>query len=393
MPRPPVSGEVGSGWASREPVRSLYVHAPFCARRCIYCDFPSTENPTGSFSAWLEAIGKELEVVLGEGLFPLAPDLETLFVGGGTPSVLGPRAMEGLAEVLGPGRLAGPSLEWTAEANPESFTEEVAGAWARAGVNRISLGVQSFQAIALRWMGRLHSPEGGKEAVARSRRHGIENINLDLIFGLPDVVERNWERDLDQALSCGAPHVSLYGLSVEEGTSLGKAVREGSIPAPREARYREEFLLASERLVAEGYRHYEVSNFALPGYECRHNRVYWNREPYLGLGNGAHSFRHAYRRWNLRSWHDYRIAARSGRPTWQEEEVLTEEDARLERIWLGLRTDRGVTLEELDPSVRELARRWSREGWAREREGTLGLTPEGWLLLDALTVELDSALG
>ncbi|MGW8267086.1 MAG: radical SAM family heme chaperone HemW [Longimicrobiales bacterium] len=375
------------------PIRSLYVHAPFCARRCLYCDFAVTVSRLGDLGGWLAALERELALREREGTFSLAPALQTLFVGGGTPSILGPSAMAGLARLLGPGRLLHPELEWTAEANPESFSPEVSEDWSRAGLNRISLGVQSFQEGPLKWMGRLHGPEGAGQAVKRARAAGIGNVSLDLIFGLPDGIERDWSADLDSALALEVPHLSLYGLTVEEGTPLGRAVAEGSAAPAQEGRYREEFLLASERLTEAGYRQYELSNFALPGFESRHNQACWELRPYLGIGPSAHSYRDPVRRWNLKEWREYQKAVLGGEDPMEGQEELTPESRRLERIWLALRTDSGIPLAGLSIESRELAGEWVRKGWGILRAEALCLTPEGWLLLDRLAVELDGSEG
>jgi len=374
-------------------VRSVYVHAPFCASRCSYCNFAVEVSRHGDLQAWLGALEWELGLVEEEGYFSPAEELKTLFVGGGTPSLLGPEAVTGLVRLLGRKRLKGSGLEWTVEANPENFTETLARAWASAGVNRVSLGVQTFQPVPLRWLNRLHGPEEAFDGVRRARKAGIHNLNLDLIFGLPSEVERDWGRDLDSALSLEVPHLSLYGLSVEEGTPLARAVEVGEVSSPDEEKFREEFLGAAERLTSEGYRHYEVSNFALPGFEARHNQAYWESASYLGLGNGAHSFRAPRRRWNLRDWNDYHRAYTEERPTWTSEEVLTTADARLEGIWLNLRTDRGFPLCDLEPAARALVEGWVSKGQAVLSGGAVCLTPSGWLLLDHLVVELDLVRG
>ncbi len=373
------------------PVPSVYVHAPFCARRCVYCDFAVTVAPRGDVDGWLEALSAEWEGVTAEPDVELAPRLSTLYVGGGTPSLLGPTAMSGLRDVLGSSLLSSPELEWTAEANPESLTPEVAGAWAEAGVNRLSLGVQSLHPEALRWMGRLHGPEGAVRAVETARSAGITNLSVDLLFGLPTRIGRSWESDLRRVAEWEVPHVSLYGLTVEEGTPLGRAVAAGREEVADEERYREEYLLAFRILEEAGYRAYEVSNFALPGFESGHNRRYWDGTPYLGLGNGAHSYVPPVRRWNLRDWHAYRKAALAGRPPLQDEERLGPGDRRLERIWLGLRTRRGLHRPSLPEAARSRVREWEREGLATCPGQAVRLTPEGWLLLDRLAVELDEA--
>lgn len=369
---------------------AVYVHAPFCARRCFYCDFAVQVRRTGDLDGWLAALAGELRAVEAEGLFDLAPHLDTLYVGGGTPSLLGPEAMAGLARVLGKERLR-PETEWTAEANPESFTREVARGWRAAGVNRVSLGVQTFHEPALRWMGRLHGPEGAARAVATLGDAGIESFSVDLIFGLPAHVGRSWSQDLERALELDPPHVSLYGLSVEEATPLGRAVREGREPPGDEDRYREEFLEAAETLTGAGYEHYEVSNFARPGHASRHNATYWTGEPYLGLGNGAHSYAPPVRRWNRREWEDYAASATRGASPEEGREVLDAHAFRLERIWLGLRTSGGLALEEFGGGAASLMERWERDGLAITVGGRVRLTAAGWLLLDRLAVELDGA--
>ncbi|MEQ9398547.1 MAG: radical SAM family heme chaperone HemW [Longimicrobiales bacterium] len=375
------------------PVRSVYVHAPFCARRCQYCDFAVQVRKVGDTAEWLAALRHEVAGLPADGTFRLDDTLDTVYVGGGTPSLLGPEAMAGVADVLGPGRLDGPDLEWTAEANPESLTPSLARAWRAAGVNRISIGIQSFHEPALRWMGRLHGPDGARAAVATARAAGIPNITVDLIFGLPERLRRDWRSDLDQVLDLDVPHVSLYGLTVESGTALGRAVAEGREIPVDEERYRDEFLLAAEVLGGAGYEHYEVSNFARPGLRARHNGVYWTGAPYLGLGNGAHSYAPPVRRWNLRSWDDYRTRVAETGTAEEEREVLDAEALRLERVWLALRTDRGWEEQGPEPAgVARLLNGWVSAGLADRRGNTVRLTPQGWLVLDRLAVDLDAAL-
>lgn len=372
--------------------RSVYVHAPFCARRCAYCDFAVQVRARGDTDAWLEALAAELAWLEGDGLLTPAPRLDTLYVGGGTPSLLGADAMTRLAGVLGQERVSDPELEWTAEANPESLTDEVARGWAAAGVNRLSLGVQSFHDDTLRWMGRLHGSEGPARAVEAARRAGIDSLSVDLIFGLPDSVGRSWKTDLERALALDVGHVSLYGLTVEEGTPLARWVAQGRVVPVDDERYRDEYLLAADVLTAAGYDHYEVSNFARPGARSRHNTAYWTGVPYLGLGNGAHSFAPPVRRWNVREWDAYVSRLLQGEGPEAERETVAGPSARLERIWLALRTDAGWPLDPEGAAARRLAGVWQGRGWAEIVEGRLRLTPEGWLLLDRLAVELDAAL-
>jgi oxygen-independent coproporphyrinogen-3 oxidase len=371
-------------------VASVYVHAPFCARRCVYCDFAVTVRRTGDVGAWAEALAAERLRVEEEGLFRLRDRLETLYVGGGTPSLLGPAAMDRLAAVIGPERLTGPDLEWTAEANPESFTEEVATAWARAGVNRVSLGAQTFDETALRWMGRLHGPDGPRHALDAAGAAGIDNVSVDLIFGLPESSGRCWDHDLEHVVALDVPHVSLYGLTVEPGTALGRAVREGREAPVDEERYRAEYLRASEVLTSAGYAHYEVSSFARPGAEARHNAVYWSGAPYLGLGNGAHSYAPPIRRWNVRDWDEYRDALLAGRSPELEREAVGTDAHALEHLWLSLRTRDGIPRPAEGSKQERVTRRWVDERIAVYEEDRLRLTPDGWLVLDSLVLELDA---
>ena len=374
-------------------IRHVYVHAPFCARRCIYCDFAVKVERSPDSRRWLSAVGAELQALRAQGIAPLAPALDTLYVGGGTPSLLAPAFAAELSKLLGRSRIANSELEWTAEANPESFGAATAREWAAAGVNRVSLGVQSFDSRALQWMGRLHAPGDARAAVNRALAAGIASISIDLIFGLPDSAPRAWANDLEQALALDVPHVSLYGLSVEKGTRLFRHVEEGRSPPPSESRSSDEYLMAAELLVDAGYEHYEVSNFARPGFASRHNQAYWNGAPYLGLGNGAHSFHGNRRWWNERDWDAYAAAAESGRSGEAGAERLSAEQTRLEAVWLGLRTARGLDLGSSTASeaARATAQRWEARGLAVVGKDRVRLTPKGWLLLDALAVEIDEA--
>ncbi len=375
-------------------VAAVYLHAPFCLRRCFYCDFAVDVHRSPEPEPWWAALEAECGALASEGRVRLAPRLDTVYVGGGTPSLLGPEAMAGVARILGPGRLDHDGVEWTAEANPESFDGGVAAGWRRAGVNRISLGTQSFQENVLRWMGRLHGAEGAEQAVATARREGFASTSVDLIFGLPSTVPRDWGADLDRVLALDVPHLSLYGLTAESGTPLGRAVAEGRTVLADETRYEDEYLEASERLRAEGYEHYEVSNFARPGHRSRHNAVYWSGAPYLGLGNGAHSFLPPERRWNVRDWSVYARTVAGGALAVEAREEVEGSARRLEELWLGLRTDGGIRLAAPEGSgARALAEAWVGAGRARwTPDGRLVLTPAGWLLLDRLVVDLAGRL-
>jgi oxygen-independent coproporphyrinogen-3 oxidase len=367
----------------------LYLHVPFCVRRCSYCDFAVTAMAHAPRAAWLDAVHAELALRVAREGWPLPLRLDTVYCGGGTPSLLGGSAMELLRRRLEPLATWGSDAEWTCEANPESFTAEVAQGWAAAGVNRISLGAQTFHEPALRWMGRMHGADGPGRALAAARSAGIENVSLDLIFGLPARLGRDWGEDLERTLALAPEHVSLYGLTAEQATPLGRWVAEGRERLADEDSYAAEYLEAAGRLAGAGFTHYEVSNFARPGRASRHNRAYWDGRAYIGLGPGAHSFLPPRRSWNVRDWADYRDRLEREQAPEADGEVVTGGAARLEQTWLGLRQETGIPLAALGPRARRALEGWVRRGWARLDSTAAALTAEGWLLLDRLAVELD----
>ncbi len=368
----------------------LYVHVPFCVRRCSYCDFAVTVASDPPVDAWLDAVMRELDGVMrAQGLERLR--LQTVYIGGGTPSLLGQGALGAFAERLAARAELAADVEWTAEANPESLTATLAADWRAAGVNRISLGVQTFHEPTLRWMGRMHGPAGAVAAVEAARRGGLSNFSVDLIFGLPERMGRDWADDLERAIGLEPAHVSLYGLTAEQETPLGRWVREGRERLADEDRYADEYLLAVDRLGGAGFEHYEVSNFARPGLRSRHNSAYWSGASWIGLGAGAHSFVDGVRWWNERDWARYRSRVMETGSARTGDERPDGGAGDLERAWLMLRTDAGVAPGELSPGQRALLEQWLRQGWAVAAGERVRLTPEGWLLLDRLAVELDAA--
>jgi putative oxygen-independent coproporphyrinogen III oxidase len=368
-------------------MRHLYLHVPFCVRRCSYCDFAIAVRKRTPAREYVEAVLRELEVVgAAEG------GLDTLYLGGGTPSLLPPDAIHQLLDAIREKRRIPRSafradLEVTLEANPEDVTPETAQAWRVAGVNRVSLGAQSFDDRVLRWMHRSHDAVRIGDAVRALRRAGIANVSLDLIFGLPAELDRDWARDVDSAIALEPSHLSLYGLTVEQRTPLARWISRGATTAPDDERYAAEYLFAHARLAASGYHFYEVSNAARDGGRSRHNSAYWSGRPYRGLGPAAHSFDGLARRWNLAAWEAYRGALATGRSPVESEEVLTDEQRELERVYLSLRTDEGLDLAALCRPLPPVAA-WVERGWVEVRGGRLVCTPEGWLRLDALVRDL-----
>ena len=373
-------------------MRHLYVHVPFCRRRCTYCDFSIAVRKRIPAQEYLDAVSGELELVRAAdfGTVPRGStpaDLETLYLGGGTPSLLPPDALTTLLTQLFDAFSSTPSLdavEVTLEANPEDVTPEAAGAWRRSGVNRVSLGAQSFDDHVLAWMHRPHDARRIGDAVRTLRGAGIDNVSLDLIFALPAELRRDWSRDLDHALALFPSHLSLYGLTVEPRTPLARWISRGATSGPDEERYADEYLFAHERLAREAYRFYEVSNAARDDRRSRHNSAYWSGRSYLGLGPAAHSYDGRARRWNASAWDAYRRAVAAGGPVVESEEVLTEEQRELERLYLLLRTDTGLPLADLSRPLPTSTEKWVSSGWVEIRDQRLICRPEGWLRLDTL---------
>jgi oxygen-independent coproporphyrinogen III oxidase len=359
----------------------LYIHVPFCARRCSYCDFAIAVRREVPSDAFTEAILAEWRRWQGDPVWQDSPLVHTVYFGGGTPSRLEPGSIGRLLDGIARARPIAAGAEVTLEANPDDVGPASAAAWRAAGVTRVSLGVQSFDPAVLRWMHRTHSSDQVAPAVEALRGAGIAEVSLDLIFGLPSALGREWERDLDAAFGLAPEHLSLYGLTIEDHTPLARWTARGEVAPVDEDRYAAEFLHACRALAAEGFDHYEVSNAARPGHQARHNSAYWHRAPFIGLGPSAHSGLGRVRRWNLREWAAYeRAVAAGGDPTAGAEE-LSEASVAVEELYLGLRTRDGLPHDRLDGDT---VRGWVESGWAERSHGRVRLTPEGWLRLDAL---------
>lgn len=362
----------------------LYVHVPFCARRCSYCDFAIAVRRRVPAAEYLAAIERELRGIPSAGE-PLA----TLYLGGGTPSRLAPDAVTELVAMVAARWPLAPDAEVTLEANPEDVSPAAARTWQRAGVNRISLGAQSFDDAVLRWMHRPHDAARTRAAVPLLRDAGIANLSLDLIFALPAELGRDWDRDLDAALALAPEHLSLYGLTIEARTPLARWVARGAVRPTDDERYAAEYLHAHTRVAAAGLAFYEVSNAARPGYRSRHNTAYWTGVPYRGLGPAAHSFDGRARRWNLTAWEAYRRAGRAGAPLVEHEEILSDEQRELERVYLALRTAEGLDLSRSSWRVPSI---WVDRGWVELVGDRVRCTREGWLRLDALVGDLTGSV-
>lgn len=321
----------------------LYIHIPFCIKKCNYCDFVSYPAHCDRIRDYLSALEQEMklyqQVLAHEDLC-----LETLYLGGGTPTCL---PTQELRRVLRASRLFFqwlPGIEVTVEANPGTIDRPKMEMLKEEGVNRLSIGAQSFNLEELHMMGRLHGVEEIDQTVALARQTGINNISLDLIYGLPNQTLAAWQKTLQTALSLAPEHLSAYGLNIESGTPWGEMEAKGELVPVDEDTARLMYDETQRQCSKKGYRHYEISNFAKPGYESRHNLRYWLMKPYLGLGAAASSY-YRHRRWtNVSALDDYRASLNRGTAPIAEEFELDRESQMAETVLLGLRTLAGVSL-------------------------------------------------
>jgi oxygen-independent coproporphyrinogen-3 oxidase len=364
------------------PPAHIYVHVPFCARRCSYCDFAIAVRRRVPTDEYVASLRRELAV--------RAPTrshaaVESIYLGGGTPSLLGPDGIGRVIELVADRYPPMAAAEVTIEANPDDVDRTAVAAWRAAGVNRVSLGVQSFSDRALSWMHRSHDAATAVRAAGEIRNGGITNWSLDLIFSLPAELERSWERDVAMAVDLQPSHVSLYGLTIEQHTPIARWRERGRVVEAPEETYEREYLHAHDALAAAGYEHYEVSNFSKPGARSRHNSGYWNGASYVGLGPAAHGFDGVQRRWNEREYAAWVRRLCAGDDPVAGTEVLSAENQSSEQVYLGLRTTNGLVLDDDEAGH---VQRWIDAGWAGLDGGRLRLTPSGWLRLDALAASL-----
>lgn len=315
----------------------IYVHIPFCKKRCLYCDFYST-TLLDKREAYVKALLKEIEGRKKE----TDESIRTIYIGGGTPSTLDAADIQRILKAIG----TDDAEEITMEVNPGNITEAYVQALRRIGVNRLSMGVQSFQDHLLQLIGRRHTAMQAIDAIHRAQDAGFENLSIDLMYALPTQTMEQWKADIETALTQNVQHISCYGLMYEEGTVLYNELMGERIKAIDEDEENAMYDYLCARLQQAGYVHYEVSNFALPGYESKHNSSYWDGTPYIGIGAGAHSYIG-----NVRSWNPNDINAYIQGTAVRESETLTSTDLYNERIMLGLRTHKGVPREAIKKDI------------------------------------------
>ena len=370
----------------------LYVHIPFCLQACYYCDFHYKAR-TDRKHEMLKAIRRE--AVLRRGEWQSGASGSTWYFGGGTPTVLAPEDWACLKETLSP--LYPCHGEWTVEANPEDLTPDYLSMLAALGVNRLSIGIQSFDDGVLRWMHRRHTAERAVEAVRQAQDAGFDNLNIDLIYGIPGMDAAQWRQQLEQAAALHVPHLSAYHLSLEPRTVFGVRLRQGKMaPVPEEESERQYALLTSF-LADRGYVHYEISNFAQPGCRAVHNSGYWTGVPYVGLGPSAHSYAGKARRWNIASNDRYIQGVQTGDETWFQTETLTDTEKYDEYVMTRLRTSDGMDLQTMaalfgearTAECRRLMEKYLQSGQIQPLGGMrYRIAEHAWLTADSIISDL-----
>ncbi|MEH3143033.1 MAG: radical SAM family heme chaperone HemW [Mycobacterium kyogaense] len=367
----------------------LYIHVPFCATRCGYCDF-NTYTPAelggATPAGWLAALRTEL--TLASARLGTAPAVSTVFVGGGTPSLLGAAGLAAVLDAIREHFTLAPDAEVTTEANPESTSPAFFDGLRAAGYTRVSLGMQSTAAHVLATLDRVHSPGRPLEAAQEARRAGFEHVNIDLIYGTPGENDDDLMRSADAAIEAGVDHVSAYALIVEDGTALARKVRRRELPAPDDDVLARRYELLDRRLAAAGLDWYEVSNWSRPGGQCRHNVGYWNGGQWWGAGPGAHGYVGTTRWWNVKHPNAYASALDKGELPVADFENLDAATVHVEDVMLRMRLRNGLPTALLDDDERARADRAVRDGLVRAADDALVLTDRGRLLADAVVRDL-----
>ena len=369
----------------------IYIHIPFCAVKCIYCDFYSITDRENSIPRFINAIVKEIETCTVD---VSNWKLETIFIGGGTPSLLNGRNIESILNALERKYDLAQIKEWTMETNPGEAPLERLKDFHSLGINRLSIGVQSLEPALLTFLTRIHSTDQVFETYEHARNAGFENINCDLIYSMPGQSWEIWERDLLRVLDLKPEHISAYTLTLEKGTELYQFVKKGQVTMPDEDQTGEWFLNTHAILNSHGYSAYEISNFARPGMECRHNLHYWRIHPYLAFGPSAHGFDGSNRWGNVRSLDQYLTQIESGNTLISMKESLTQKNLTNELIGFGLRMNEGIDLAQIperylnqfNTNLESARQKWS--DVLILRDSSVSLTKKGMVYTDAVGVDL-----
>ncbi|NOZ07349.1 MAG: radical SAM family heme chaperone HemW [FCB group bacterium] len=369
----------------------LYLHIPFCRSKCPYCDFYSRPDREAYIPDFVRALSQE--IALYGDLMQEKPLLSTVFFGGGTPSLLTSAQLEQILTIIGDYFSLSPSVEISLEANPGEISFEKLKAFRSLGINRLSLGCQSFNDKHLKFLQRIHTASDSLRTFSEARLAGFENISLDLIFKMPGQSPEDLAQDLKRAIDLEPEHISAYSLTVERGTPLYKTVREGRVSLPGEAEDAALFLLTRQMLAEAGYEPYEISNFARPGFPCRHNLAYWQFKSYLGMGPSAHSYSADSRWWNAASLTGYLTQLAQSQLPIAGSELLTQKNSFNEKLLNGLRLSTGIALSELSRGFTGDFDFWLTTALSRWpglscSEGFLKISGSAILLTDEITADL-----
>lgn len=368
-------------------MKSLYIHIPFCVSRCIYCGFYST-TASGLMDRYVDAVCREMEL-RGQGAGREA--ISTVYLGGGTPSQLSADNLQRLFDSICRTYDVDAGVEITIECNPDDISPAFCSALKQLPVNRVSMGAQTFSDSRLRFLHRRHTAAEVPTAVSLLRGIGIKNISLDLMFGFPDETLAEWQDDIDKALSLGVEHMSAYSLQYEEGTPLYRMLQQGKVREVDDELYRSMFDTLCGTLDANGYEHYEISNFARPGFRSRHNSAYWHDIPYIGLGAAAHSYTGAERSWNVSDLRRY-VSAIEQDVLPSESETIDPDTHYDDTVMTALRTCEGIAVDRLAPKYRDYllgsSRRYVADGELELSGGRLSLTRKGIYVSDMIMSDL-----
>ncbi|MEO1131647.1 MAG: radical SAM family heme chaperone HemW [Cyanobacteria bacterium J06639_1] len=374
--------------------QACYVHVPFCRRRCHYCDFATGLGTADLIDTYVQKLCLQIEQL------PVsAVPLKTLFFGGGTPSLLHPDQLDRITTALRSRFSFSEDLEFSLEANPGTVDRAKLAAYRDSGVNRVSLGVQAFQAELLEACGRLHGVEEVYRAVEDVRAAGFDDFNLDLIFGLPHQTREQWQTSLREVIALHPAHISTYDLTIESETRFGRLYQPGDTPLPTDEATVQMYLEAIAQLTAAGYEHYEISNFARPGHQCRHNRVYWENQSYFGLGMGAAGYIARRRYLHPRTLNEYFQLVDCGHIP--EPETRSPSEQMMDELMVGLRLREGIALSHLEANyggdrlqtVLNALAPHAERGWVSWTGDRLRLLPpEGWLFSNSVLVRAMHAL-
>ncbi|MDH5638260.1 MAG: radical SAM family heme chaperone HemW [Nitrospinota bacterium] len=355
----------------------VYIHIPFCESKCMYCDFYSTDKKGGLTQNYIRAVAKEISDLSTKVAGRKAA---SIFIGGGTPSLLSQSMAADLIDACAKNLSLADGAEITLEANPESLTLRKTSGYIKAGINRISIGIQSLDDKSLKTLGRIHTARKAISAVESAREAGFDNISVDMIFGLPGQPVRMWLDELSRTVALGVDHISCYQLTPEKGTKLGRIVENGSMELPPDTI---EFFDSTEKfLKTAGYGHYEISNYARKGRECVHNIGYWEYRDYLGAGSAAHGMVNGLRWANVRDPARYVSRINAGGQGALRTETLTDEMKSMERLMLGLRLKRGIQMDGLE--ITSGMQSMIEQGMLKLGKRSIRATAKGWRVLDSV---------